>query len=286
MNPEPFIEDIILKFSRRGMERLRPYLSKRYCEDAAKEILSWQRGPVLLATGFYVAGHAETDGPAGTVVLAKALQKLGFAPFVLTDENCSHYFEPEGLDTIYMSYEEGEDFCLSLLADLQPSGLISIERCGRNAEGDYANMHGESIRSHTAQIDRLFDAAYGKVPTIGVGDGGNEIGMGNLADVIEQELSLVPCRTKTDRLVIATVSNWGAYGIAAYLQILSGVPVFPPVEEVKTYLAQTVELGSVDGMSEENVCRVDGFSLAESEEVYAALQEAVTSCTVPSGTPG
>lgn len=282
MNPET-IEDIILKFSRRGMDRLRPYLPARYCEDAAKEILSWRRGPVLLATGFYVAGHAETDGPAGTVVLAKALQQLGFAPFVLTDETCSHYFEPEGLDTIYMPYEEGESFCLSLLEDVQPAGLISIERCGRNAEGDYANMHGESIRSHTAQIDRLFDAAYGKVPTIGVGDGGNEIGMGNLADVIERELSLVPCSTKTDRLVIATVSNWGAYGIAAYLQILTGIPVFPPVEEVESYLARTVALGSVDGMTEENVCRVDGFTLAESETVYAALQRAVTSCTAPSG---
>ena len=285
MNPGS-IEDIILKFSHRGMDALRPYLPAEYCKEAAEDILSWERGNVLLTTGFYVAGHAETDGPAGTVVLAKALQTLGFRPHILTDENCSRYFEPEGLDTIYMSYEEGDDFCLSLLDRLQPAGLISVERCGVNVQGDYVNMHGDSIRSHTAQIDRLFDAAYGKIPTVGVGDGGNEIGMGNLADVIGRELSLVPCRTKVDRLVIATVSNWGAYGIAAYLEILSGLAVFPPVEEVKAYLQRTVLLGSVDGMSEQNVCRVDGFSLAESEEVYAALQQAVTSCTAPSGTPG
>ena len=275
MTPET-IEDIILKFSRRGMEKLRLHLPANFCEEAAKEILSWERGTVLLTTGFYVAGHAETDGPAGTVVLAKALQMLGFAPCILTDENCSHYFEPEGLDTIYMSYEEGDDFCLSLLERLQPAGLISIERCGRNAQGDYANMHGESIHSHTAEIDRLFDAAYGKVPTIGVGDGGNEIGMGKLADVIEQELDLVPCRTKADRLVIATVSNWGAYGIAAYLAKLSGKAVFPPVEDVKAYLRRTVSLGSVDGRSEQNVCTVDGYTPAESEEVYAALRRAAT----------
>ncbi len=275
MTPET-IEDIILKFSRRGMEKLRPHLPANFCEEAAKEILSWEKGTVLLTTGFYVAGHAETDGPAGTVVLAKALRTLGFQSFILTDENCSHYFEPEGLDTIYMSYEEGDGFCLSLLERLQPVGLVSIERCGRNAKGDYANMHGESIRSHTAQIDRLFDAAYGKVPTIGVGDGGNEIGMGNLADVIETELDLVPCRTKADRLVIATVSNWGAYGIAAYLAKLSGKAVFPPVEDVKAYLRRTVSLGSVDGRSEQNVCTVDGYTPAESEEVYAALRQAAT----------
>ena len=268
------IEDIILKYSHRGMDALRPYLPQYFCGDAAKEILSWRRGPVLLATGFYVAGHAETDGPAGTVVLAKALQKLGFEPFVLTDETCSHYFEPEGLKTVYMSYEEGDAFCLSLLRSMQPAGLISIERCGENVRGDYVNMHGESIRSHTAQIDRLFDAAYGNVPTIGIGDGGNEIGMGNLADVIAEKLPLVPCRTKVDRLVIATVSNWGAYGIAACLQKLSGVPVFPAFEEVKAYVQRTLLLGSVDGATEENVCMVDGFSLTESEEVYEALRQA------------
>ena len=273
MNPET-IEDIILKFSHRGMDELRPHLPVDFCEEAAKEILSWKRGNVLLATGFYVAGHAETDGPAGTVVLAKALKTLGFRPYVLTDENCSQYRAPEGLETIYMSYEEGDGFCRSLLEDLQPVGLISIERCGENIRGDYVNMHGESIRSHTAQIDRLFDAAYGNVPTIGVGDGGNEIGMGNLAEVIAEKPPLVPCRTRVDKLVIATVSNWGAYGITAYLAILSGTAVFPPVEDVKAYLQRTVLLGSVDGSSEENVCRVDGFSPAESEEVYEALRQA------------
>ena len=130
-------------------------------------------------------------------------------------------------------------------------------------------------RSHTAQIDRLFDAAYGRIPTIGIGDGGNEIGMGNLADVIAEKLPLVPCRTKVDKLVIATVSNWGAYGIAAYLEKLSGVPVFPEFEDVEAYVQRTLLLGSVDGSSEKNVCRVDGFSPAESEEVYAALRQAI-----------
>ena len=284
------IEDIILRYSRRGMEILRPYLPDRYCAEAAEHILSWPRGTVLLATGFYVAGHAETDGPAGTVVLAKALQKLGFAPCVLTDENCSRYFEPEGLDVIYMPYEEGADFGVRVLEQFAPAGMISVERCGRNVRGDYANMHGTSIRTHTAQIDRLFDEAYGKVPTIGVGDGGNEIGMGNLADVIAEKLAIVPCRTKVDDLVIATVSNWGAYGITAYLEILSGKEAFPDVSGVLAYLERTVLLGSVDGALEKNVCSVDGYTLQESMDVYESLRQAVqaqkgsaTSCTVPSG---
>lgn len=289
MDPQT-IEDIILRNSRRGMEQLRPYLPQRFCEQAARHILSWPRGAVLLATGFYVAGHAETDGPAGTVVLAKALRKLGFSPCVLTDENCSRYFEPEGLNVIYMPYGGEESFTARILEQTAPVGMISVERCGRNVRGDYANMHGNSIRTHTAQIDRLFDEAYGKVPTIGIGDGGNEIGMGNLADVIAEKLSLVPCRTKVDDLVIAAVSNWGAYGIAAYLEILSGEAVFPDVSGVLAYLQRTVSLGSVDGALEQNVCSVDGYPLSESLEIYEALRQAVaaykdaaTSCTVPSG---
>lgn len=276
MNAKKTIEDIILTDSHRGMDILRPYLPPFYCEEAAKAVLSWERGPVLLATGFYVAGHAETDGPAGTVVLAKALKKLGFQPCILTDEACSHYFEPEGLDVIYMDVDAGDSFSEDLLKDLQPAGLISIERCGRNAEGDYANMHGESVRSHTARIDGLFELAYGSVPTIGVGDGGNEIGMGNLADVISEKLNLVPCRVKTDHLVIASVSNWGAYGMTAYLEKLTGEKVFPGLDEVEGYLSRTLLLGSVDGVLQENVCSVDGYPLAESERVYGQLRSAIT----------
>ena len=276
MNEKKTIEDIILMDSHRGMDELRLYLPEFYCEEAAKAILSWRRGPVLLATGFYVAGHAETDGPTGTVVLAKALQKLGFEPHILTDEACSHFFEPEGLDVIYMDVAEGNAFSEDLLKNLQPAGLISIERCGRNVKGDYANMHGESVRSHTARIDGLFELAYGSVPTIGVGDGGNEIGMGNLADVIEEKLNLVPCRVKTDHLVIASVSNWGAYGITAYLEKLTGEKVFPGLDEVEGYLSRTILLGSVDGVLRQNVCSVDGYPLAESERVYRLLQQAVT----------
>ena len=276
MDSKKTIEDIILMDSHRGMDELRPYLPEFYCEEAAKAILSWRRGPVLLATGFYVAGHAETDGPTGTVVLAKALQKLGFEPHILTDEACSHYFEPEGLDVIYVDIADGEPFAQDLLQKLQPVGLISIERCGRNMEGDYANMHGESVRSHTAPIDALFEKAYGTVPTIGVGDGGNEIGMGNLADVIASHLDIVPCRVKVDHLVIASVSNWGAYGIAAYLERLTGAGVFPGLKDVEDYLSRTILLGSVDGVLRQNVCSVDGYPLAESERVYRLLLQAVT----------
>ena len=45
------------------------------------------------------------------------------------------------------------------------------------------------------------------IPTFGVGDGGNEIGMGNLKEVIMSKLALTPCDIEVDALIIATVSN-------------------------------------------------------------------------------
>ena len=86
-----YVEDLILRHSCRGMDVLRPRLAEDFCREAAEAILRWRRGTVLLTTGFYVAGHAETDGPPGTLLLAKALEALGFRPVVVTDAPCRGY---------------------------------------------------------------------------------------------------------------------------------------------------------------------------------------------------
>jgi len=229
---------------------------------------------VLLTTGFYVAGHAETDGPAGTLVLAKALAGLGFDPVVVTDGYCRGFFEPEGLETVYMDPAAGEADYRALLEERDPVGLISVERCGTNVENDYANMRGVSIRDHSARLDLLFDLARGRIPTVGVGDGGNEIGMGNLREPIREKLSLVPCRTEVDHLVIATVSNWGAYGIAACLEKLSGRPLMLSFDAIRAFLRRTVAMGSVDGVSGVPAETVDGFALGVEEEIVESLRGA------------
>ena len=50
--------------------------------------------------------------------------------------------------------------------------------------------------------------------TIGIGDGGNEIGMGKIPhETIVKNIpngDLIHCRVPTDHLIVAGVSNWGA----------------------------------------------------------------------------
>ena len=110
------IEDIVLRYSERGMKDIRPYVSTDCCHKAAKEILSWERGNVFLTTGFYVAGYAETDGPVGTLTLALALKKLGFSPIMLTDSYCEGFFEEQQVGVEYVSPDAGKNELDELLA--------------------------------------------------------------------------------------------------------------------------------------------------------------------------
>ena len=258
------IENLILQHSGRGMDLLRPYLSDRFCSETAEAILKWDRGTVLLTTGFSVAGRAETDGPPGTVLLAMALQNCGFAPVIVTDALCKGYFERFDFPVRYLCVGENESALRQFLAELAPVGMISVERCGENVQGDYANMHGISIAEKTAPIDRLF--SMDGCPTVGIGDGGNEIGMGNLASVITEQLSLVPCKICVDHLIIATVSNWGALGLSAALGWL-------PDEQLYLQVYETAcEFGYVDGISKQCICNEDGFSMETGLTLLRALQ--------------
>lgn len=263
------IEDIILQHGQRGMNVLRNHLPADYVRQAADYILSWQKGKVLLFTGFFVAGYAETDGPAGTFALADTLRTLGYTPVIVTDEFCRDFFEAEGFEVVYMPFEAGEEFVQEQLDKLQPVGLISCERCGKNIEGHYANMRGVVIDDKTAAVDLFFTMTEGKVPSVGIGDGGNEIGMGNVADVIKNELSLTPCAVKVDKLVIAAVSNWGAYGLAADLRRVAKADKLPEAKVVQEFLARTVKIGSVDGITHEQILSVDNFPM----EVGSAIIE-------------
>ena len=259
------IENIILQHSARGMDVLREYLPADFCTDAAKTVLSWPRGCVLVTTGFYVAGVCETDGPPGTLFVCRALKSCGFEPIVVTDEICCGYFEEFGISTFYVDKNADDQVFEDILRAYAPVGLISIERCGKNVKGDYANMRGVSIAEHTAPIDRMFDLA--QCPTVGIGDGGNEIGMGNLKDVIESKLSLVPCRTKVDKLIVATVSNWGAMALGGAMGYLPS-----DSEHLEAYEA-CVRHGYVDGISKEVTLTEDGFDLSVGKALLEQMRK-------------
>ncbi len=268
------VENIILKYSSRGMDKLRQNLPQDFCRRAAEALLTLERGKLIIVTGFYVAGFGETDGPPGAFFLARALNSIGFDCTIIMDKFCRDFFD--GINTEYVNIAFSTRDCSVILDKYQPKALISIERCGINSRGDYANMRGVSIAEYTAKLDPLFDIGRRRgIPTFGIGDGGNEIGMGNFREIIERELGLIPCITEVDYPIIASVSNWGGYGLCAYLNLLSGAAVMPDYDEIETYLRHIVSLGSVDGVTRRHTPTVDGFSAEVEREIVENLRERI-----------
>ena len=124
-------------------------------------------------------------------------------------------------------------------------------------------MRGESISEHTACFDSFMNLS--ECPTIAIGDGGNEIGMGNVAEAL-RDLNIVPCTTTCDELIIADVSNWGAYGLISFLSVWSKRDLLAEIVPLDT-LRYISALGSVDGVTRINQLTEDGLDPAEGESV-------------------
>ena len=272
------IEDIILDRDRRGISQLRPHLPADFCDRAARLILD-NPGVALITTGFYIldAGLVETDGPPGAIAIGSALETLGYDVIYVTDAhgapvmNAIKSQASRVIEFPITDDAESRQFAADLLADLNPSVLIAIERCGFTHDLKFRNMRGRDITPYNARIDYLF---ADHPASVGIGDGGNEIGMGNLADEVTRVDSLVkiPCVTRVTAPILASVSNWGGYGLAASLSKLSGKNLLPSVEQDMATLRLTVDTGAVDGMSALQEYKADGFTLEENAQTIQQLQ--------------
>ncbi len=274
------IEDIILDHDKRGMLALRPYLPADFCTRAAQFIID-KTGGVIIVTGFYVvmAGKPETDGPPGAIAIGEALKALGRQVTYVSDEYTTPVLRryangSEVIDFPIEGVAASKLHAAGILERVNPSLLISIERCGRTRDDTYLNMRYVDISPHTARLDYLFDS---DIPSVGIGDGGNEIGMGNLAEVIPTVDSLpdYPAVNQVDRLVIASVSNWGGYGLVAALSRIAGRNLLPSVESETAMLHGMVEAGVVDGTTGDAVPTVDNFTAEENGAVLARLHRVV-----------
>jgi hypothetical protein len=145
-------------------------------------------------------------------------------------------------------------------------------------------MRGRDITAKMSPAHLLFEGGSRQTPrvqTIGIGDGGNEIGMGKVPwEVIRRNVpagGLVACRVPTDHLIVAGVSNWGAYGLAAGVALLRGRPLAPELfesESERQLLQVMVEEGPlVDGVSGRRAASVDGLTFEQYAEPLQRLGE-------------
>ena len=240
---------------------------------------------VLLITGFPVlhgGGAAETDGPAGVAALAYALHKLGIDAQVVTDENCLAVVQAACRDAVpeiavhAIPKERGADACDRLLEALQPSHILALERPGMAADGHYYNFRGKTIDHLLGDTHTLFTEA--DAITIAIGDGGNELGMGEIAQAVSESDpmgALVCAREPADHTLVAGVSNWWGWGLAAALSLYAGENLLPSDEDELRRAQLVMEAGAVDGVLGVPAMMVDGLSMEQNLEILQALRKAV-----------
>lgn len=234
---------------------------------------------VGLITGFFVprgeVAAPETDGPVGTALLAAALASCGVRTRIAVDTPCAGAVRAavteagEGVDVDEIGVEDrlGLDGLVARWRNGGISHAVAIERCGRSPDGRPRNMRGVDVSAWTAPLDDLF--LGGPWRKLAVGDGGNEIGMGKLPDGLIARFvpngASIACVTSCDHLVVAGVSNWGAYGLMAALAVVR--PDWSPTiarfltaeRDLAVTRAVVDKAGAVDGVTARREATVDGF---------------------------
>ncbi|MFQ5521925.1 MAG: glutamate cyclase domain-containing protein, partial [Candidatus Methylomirabilia bacterium] len=80
---------------------------------------------------------------------------------------------------------------------------------------------------------------------------------------------------RVDHLVVAGISNWGAYGVTAHLSLLSGQSLLHTPDEDRRLVEACVEAGGVDGLTWRREATVDGVP-AIAHAAVVELLRAVT----------
>ncbi|HLW65163.1 MAG TPA: DUF4392 domain-containing protein [Gemmataceae bacterium] len=249
---------------------------------ACRSIAEHPNAVLAVVTGFYIPKAnppaGETDGPLGAVFLARAMRALGIPCAVVTDEFCRK------------AIRQASDFAIARIctasiidggrhgilwgfpSDTEYDGTrlthsVALERVGPAADGCCYTMRGRDITAFMQPAHMLFRGLWPQV-SIGIGDGGNEIGMGKIPhETIVKNIpngDLIHCRVATDHLIVAGVSNWGAYGLAAGVALLRGhqlpAELFDPDREREILQVMVGRGPLVDGVTGQQTATVDGLT--------------------------
>jgi len=269
--------------TRAGMHELyeeaRKNSKKPLCLKAAEKIVkaSEKAGYAFIITGFPVLPNrvCETDGPPGATVLAKTLQGLRLKPLFIADEVCASVVRAISETVPVFAFPTKDESARAkaeqLLSEYKPSLMISIERPGWNKKKVYHTMAGLNISDVVGKTDYLFKlASRHEVVTVAVGDGGNELGFGTVAQVVEKFVPYgtkcqckcgggIAAATRADSLVVSRVSNWGAYGIAGCVCLLKELNYAHDGKNELKLLRRVNQAGGLDSVTKQAKPLVDGL---------------------------
>lgn len=314
-----------LDLGNRGIEPLydasRALAGQALCGAAADMLLAVPEGGIAIVTTGSVSRAwlspelGENDGPSGAAALIRALwiarrascilviEETLISPMAATLQACgvavtdfetTRRASADGtmacatLVAYPVNDAEGQAAAQDMLARYKPDIMVSTERVGRNENGIYYNMRGRDYGMGRARIDMLFDEAMAQgIPTLAIGDGGNEIGMGLVAEVVKKSVpyaAMGDCEcgggigavSSADILVTAAVSNWGCTAICAAMALRTGDKrlLHTPAMEARLLEVMTANglINSADGLIDPHV---DGIK----DTTHIALAELAVAIT-------
>ncbi|HEY0258803.1 MAG TPA: glutamate cyclase domain-containing protein [Lacisediminihabitans sp.] len=268
---------------------------------------------VLILTGFLIppSNVPETDGPIGAAVLARAIIRgLGGVPVFVGEPELEPVLRAavaaaglrlvDSLDRarswsnsvafVPFARDEAdpEGLAARLRDELSPVLAIATERPGANPAGQYHFAGGLNVSSSIAPLDGLFARLVADgIPTVAIGDFGNELGMGAIAAVVKSETPAggncnCGCGGGTANEVPASVtlacsvSDWGAYAVSAALAHLTGEPTAFVDRQTYVRIAEAAcQAGAIDGTSRLAVPAIDGVPASYHERLVEQLAEVV-----------
>ncbi|MFZ4663528.1 MAG: glutamate cyclase domain-containing protein [Caldilineaceae bacterium] len=244
---------------------------------------------------FLGRGITETDGPVGAVYLARVLDEvLNAVPVIITDSELQRYcakpsynagllvttleqallakrgrVKAAAVSFLDCPVDDGEARMVAerFLRETQPKALIAVEMPGKAADGFAHTASGRAIvDEHLAKADHFFDLAPAySVLRIGLGDGGNELGMGNIRDTLARLSPLgetIAAVGESEVPVVGASSNWAAYAIGVCLEALSGATRVNRAIDLAGIIRRCAEEGAIDGISSRPEAKVDGTPLS------------------------
>lgn len=246
-------------------------------KKACQSLASTHAFRATIFTGFCIPSTQppmfETDGPLGTFFLERAFDQLSGYSEIQAEEPVIH-----ALAHARRLIGRKE----RTLFDTPLTHTICLERVGMAADSKRYSMRGlEVSQLHNSRITQLAERSKPGVVSIGIGDGGNEIGMGKIphetvvANIPQGDL--IHCRVLTDLLIVAGVSNWAAYALAAGVFVLRGIKpqqdLFNADREREILEVMVREGPLVDGVTGKQTATVDGLSWDEYAKPLIQIRE-------------
>ena len=271
------IESLLVTHNHRGMATAGASLEPGYLLRAAR-LIQASAGRVYILTGFPVGDTFETDGPAGAMSLYRLCERLGSDPIILSDPAVTTALAAEfRCHTLTDTSAAGaRQSATALFKQAPPVLVISIERPGAAQDGRCYNMAGDTISAHSAYSEAYLELA--NCPTIAIGDGGNEIGMGNLMGALSH-FDIQPAVSTCEELVVADVSNWAAYALCLITDWLNGAR-YCLADDVQADLEHLVSQGAVDGVTGHATATEDGFAEQSAQRLIHDIHTILAQDTV------